>query len=606
MFKLISPCSFVAALFIAFSTVTFSACEEDDSIELDDGTVVKSTEPGDDFPDVPESYVLSIATQSSSVLPYDYENHLFTYHIRNASDLKLFCEQINNGEIEKFKEDFNEAFKVGWCSWQVTLEHNITIDKSFSWNAIGSGTHPMNMDFDGKGHTISGSINSKGTLANTFYLEDGSPMGCMLHGLFGSCQGAVSNLNVEADLRINITGSPVVAAGLLCGESNVNVKNVKVSGDMLIIVLGDVQGSLNCTEIYLGQIAGIHQYGDIEDCYSEGTMKFKKQQPPYDKYSIQAKKAYIGGLVGKTNESKITNCRSAVEIDITDARIEQSLRVGGVVGYTSSSTLGFGGEVKMLDVENLGNISIDEPKKINNVKDANVAIGGLIGYGRFNNENSGKITNSGSVYLGSTSLTGLVGGIVGYYDGMSAVTRVVNNADIKNHSQKSFTGGCYGIVADVAPTIKYADNYGNVSATEVVSHTEDYDEHSHMVYGLVGGVVGKATILVSGLLGSSHQSGGIHQCSNAGDVTSGENFYYNGIECSPAGCISGDGFSVSYCNTGRGKINGENAYILGYNGTTWRSFEKIGSGELSEEHDYWFYWKDFRIYLYSFDCSCDD
>lgn len=198
-------------------------------------------------------------------------------------------------------------------------------------------------------------------------------------------------------------------------------------------------------------------------------------------------------------------------------------------------------------------------------------------------------------------MIGIAGGVVGYYNDMYAKTDILNSGNIQNNAKKSITGGCYGQVADVEPTIEHAFNRGDISATEVeLILTED---SGYRIYGLVGGIVGKATVASMGLLGSNHRSGSIHQCSNSGNVQSGGTFTFNGIECETAGSISGDGYSMFSCNNSYGTINGETSYPWKYNGTTWTIKEKLDNGEMSEEDEYWYFWKEFRELSSGYTCE---
>lgn len=581
-------CLAILAVVIA-ATMFFSSCEEENSIKLDDGTVFSSTEMGDDFIDEEESYILSSSTQSSTVLPYEYKDYNITYRIRNASDLKLFVELVNNGEFEKIKEKFTESSQT--CCFQVELDHDITIDESFIWTPIGNGIYPMNMTFNGKGHTISGVMNSKGSHLSDdhIYLEDGSQKIVTRHGFLGLSEGTITNLNLNADLIINHDGAVAVLSGLLAAQSNGFVENVNVSGELRTSIL-HIHNDYLCH----GHLIGLGNVS-AKNCTTQGTVTLKKGGT-YN-YSIQTENAYIGGLVGISKEGVIESCSSSVNINISDSNIGNGLYVGGIVALTSSYMEGhISDEIYMLEVENKGDIAIEAPRKPTNNDNASIIAGGVLGYGSFRAGLSGKIINSGSIYIGSTPLIGIVGGVVGYYNDIYAETNVTNAGIIKNYAKKSITGGCYGQVADVEPTIQYAYNSGDITATEVeLSLTED---SGYRIYGLVGGIVGKATIMNMGLLGQPHRSGSIHQCSNSGNVQSGGTFTFNGLECETAGCISGDGYSMLSCNSSYGTINGETPYPWKYNGTTWAIKEKLDNGDMTEEHEYWSFWKDFINMIY--------
>ncbi|MFA7578438.1 MAG: GLUG motif-containing protein [Candidatus Muiribacteriota bacterium] len=150
--------------------------------------------------------------------------------------------------------------------------------------------------FDGNGQTIS----------NLYINRPGEDF----IGLFGAIGNSTKNISNVFLSNINLTGQNKV--GGLCGASIGVISKVGVSGNITSVNdVGGVVGRLGA-EVDSGSLDNAFSSVDI---YSTGTT-------------------HIGGLVGYTYDSNITNCYSVGEI--TGTSIDQ---LKGLVGSISSSPI---------------------------------------------------------------------------------------------------------------------------------------------------------------------------------------------------------------------------------------------------------------------------
>lgn len=232
------------------------------------------------------------------------------FRISSENDLKLLCQDVNNGISYKDK--------------YLILTNDITVSQS--WTPIGkSSTKYFAGIFDGCGFTVSGI--TAGTKDNTY--ND------IYTGFFGWVGSSARIMNLGIDININASGNSEI--GGMAGMNYGVISNCHVLGDFTTAYAnmmggivgsnvgkikncyftGKMSGRANCT----GGIAAGDSSGEILNCYSLG--------------SISGMFLYMGGIIGLTNATKITNCYIASEA----SNPSTSSIYGGLIGCSYYSII---------------------------------------------------------------------------------------------------------------------------------------------------------------------------------------------------------------------------------------------------------------------------
>ena len=530
----------------AFAAIAIASCGFNDDEEDEPDPV-----PGDPFPDVEESYLLSPETESATTLPGDgsIEN---PFLIRNAMELKLFTELVNNGGFRRNEEDIT-------ASTFVNLTHDIEIADDYSWTPIGSCANPFDGVFNGQGHCISG------TLRITSVPEEARPTpetgivwSTNKAGFFGYADGAeISQIRLSADVYLPTMSSYDYCGSLVALANNTSIHHVTYEGTMIV----PVAKSIPPAQLHLGGIAGYTITGYFYDNDMNGHMRFGTDNLPSKK--IIALQSNIGGLIGTERSTTITKCNNSADISI-DAGNAFRLRVGGIAGYRMADGNVPNYELLTL-VMNEGDITIGKILETRVDGQSPMAyIGGIYGDGGEDNGEYCNNINSGDITVGETRITSYVGGIAGMAYKYS-VNGAVNTGRISNSASKGCTGGCYGcVIGDIR-------NLGN--SGEVISRIKSGTEESGVDSGWTGGIAG-------------YSSGAITRCNNEGDVTSGKDREWNGVPVSLAGAIAGSAAgTIALDNTNYGTVNGHEASSPSdptiFVGETWLAWEMILDGTLT-------------------------
>ena len=230
-----------------------------------------------------------------------------TYVITSEAELHWFASQINGGNT----------------NLKAKLAENITLTED-KWYPIGKDKTPFIGEFDGNSKTISGlDISGKNKLQQ---------------GIFGNIggKGVVKNLN--ANVKIDLTGKDSVAIGGISGYTEGRIENCKVEGNVtgtnqiggitgLIGLHGKVMQCRNLATVdgiqQVGGIAGANSYGDTYYCVNNGNVGSKDCEN-------------VGGIVGDTqNYAVITGCYNI-------GNVTGNNYVGGISGkiYVASAPLG--------------------------------------------------------------------------------------------------------------------------------------------------------------------------------------------------------------------------------------------------------------------------
>ena len=224
---------------------------------------------------------------------------------------------------------------------------------------------------------------------------------------------------------------------------------------------------------YIGGIAGL-SYGAITDCSVNGKITYV----PSNSYN-----AVVGGIVGRL-ENRLEKCNTDVEIKVLSCNGDCC--VGGIVGYmylydstitisdcyaigsitvkttTKDNDLYAGGLIGkgynsynsaiMKNSYNAGNITV----KAKGLYD--VYIGGLVGYGQVDFENS---NNTGDIVVAASSVDCIGGLLGGDNNGSVDITNSYNIGDISATCNVGYVGGLVGDTHTLSITCAY--NLGHIT-----------------------------------------------------------------------------------------------------------------------------------------------
>jgi len=305
---------------------------------------------------------------------------------------------------------------------------NIEMNKSYilmndldlqdeEWIPLGSYNQPFRGDFNGNGFEISNL-----TITQEYIYT----------GLFGYVEGNIYNLTVK-DFSINYTTERITFVGGLAGNSSGNVEDVFVNGTINVtnndsntyagLLLG--QSSENS---YSGNIANFLP-NEITDNQTNGTLTI-----------VSERIAFVGGLIGKVFNSKVTGNFSDTTIDV--ASTEDMANVGGLIGHNYGGiTAGYEIERKGKDITIANNIAFSQISVESLLN--NAYIGGLIGYNNFG-DNRDNFADTSISAEGLTISAGLLIGEDWYSENKDSVARGSLNLTSENISMSAYIGRIYG------------------------------------------------------------------------------------------------------------------------------------------------------------------
>ena len=288
------------------------------------------------------------------------------------------------------------------------LIDDIDMTSVSSWvpanNVTVDGKFDKGINFDGDGHTIS----------------NFSCSGTEYPSLFGVLHGSVKNLTVDhATITAGGNTAGVIAgyigssSGALGSVSGVTVSNSTVSGSKQR--LGGFAG-------YATKVLGV-----ISDCHVINT-------------SVSSSADRVGGLFGQVDESiDIAGCSAEAVI------VQGTFNIGGLIG------VGYG---RVVNCTSSGTITSS-----NTTKDADIALGGLVGY--VDKASSIISKCSSSVVADQTTNGRDIGGLVG---------KIISGAIEKSFATGNVAGiqrnvgGLVGLVTSGSATIRDCYATGNVTA----------------------------------------------------------------------------------------------------------------------------------------------
>ena len=284
------------------------------------------------------------------------------------------------------------------------IDMTSVIDWAPANNVTVEGKFDKGINFDGDSHTIS----------------NFSCSGVAYPSLFGVLHGSVKNLTVDhATITAGGNTAGVIAgyigssSGALGSVSGVTVSNSTVTGSKQR--LGGFAG-------YATKVSGV-----ISDCHVINT-------------SVSSSADRVGGLFGQVDESiDIAGCSAEAVI------VQGTFNIGGLIG------VGYG---RVVNCTSSGTITSS-----NTTKDADIALGGLVGY--VDKASSIISKCSSSVVADQTTNGRDIGGLVG---------KIISGAIEKSFATGNVAGiqrnvgGLVGLVTSGSATIRDCYATGNVTA----------------------------------------------------------------------------------------------------------------------------------------------
>jgi hypothetical protein len=285
------------------------------------------------------------------------------------------------------------------------------------WIPLGTYNQPFRGNFDGNGFEI----------ANLTITQE-----YVYAGLFGYVEGNISDLTIK-DFSINFTTDKITFVGGLAGNSSGDVTNVSLNGDITI--------TNNDSNTYAGLLLG----QSSENSYAENISNFlpnniADNQANGNLTIVSERIAFVGGLIGKSFNSKVSGNFVQATIDVTS--IEDMVNVGGLIGQNYGGiTAGYEIERKTKDVTVSNNIAFSQITTESLLN--NGYIGGLIGYNNFG-DNHDNFAETMINAEGQAISSGLLIGEDWYSENKDSVVRGSLSLVSENLSSSAYVGKAYG------------------------------------------------------------------------------------------------------------------------------------------------------------------
>ena len=309
-----------------------------------------------------------------------------------------------------------EDLKAIDLSKSYILMNNLDLQAE-EWIPLGTYNQPFRGNFDGNGFEISNL-----TITQEYVYT----------GLFGYVEGNISDLTIK-DFSINYTTDKITFVGGLAGNS---------SGDVIDVTLnGDITVTNNDSNTYAGLLLG----QSSENSYAGNVSNFlpnniNNNQANGNLTITSERIAFVGGLIGKSFNSKVSENLVQATIDVTS--IEDMVNVGGLIGHNYGGiTAGYEIERKAKDITVSNNIAISQITTESLLN--NGYIGGLIGYNNFG-DNHDNFAETMINAEGQIISSGLLIGEDWYSENKDSVVRGSLSLVSENLSSSAYVGKAFG------------------------------------------------------------------------------------------------------------------------------------------------------------------
>lgn len=315
------------------------------------------------------------------------------------------------------------------------------------WVPLGTYNQPFLGNFDGNGFEISNM-----TITQEFIYT----------GLFGYVEGEIFDLTIK-DFSISYTTDKITFAGGLAGNSSGDVSNVILNG------------TINITNDDSSTYAGLLLGQSSENSYAGNISNFlpnniNNNQANGSVTVVSERIAFVGGLIGKTFNSKVSENFVQSTIDVTS--LEDMVNVGGLIGHNYGGiTAGYEIERKAKDITVSNNIAFSQITAESLLN--NGYIGGLIGYNNFGDNHD----NFAETMISAQSLdisSGLLIGEDWYSENKDSVVRGSLILVSENISSSAYIGKIYGNSLLInsffeSPDQEFSEEKNQVSLADLLS-----------------------------------------------------------------------------------------------------------------------------------------
>ncbi len=328
------------------------------------------------------------------------------------------------------------------------------------------------------GCTNEGTIESKNTCNFGLTAEDAVPQATVyMGGICGYCRCSIIDCSNTGDITSNYNAYEKATAGIVARIINAEntVQNCTNYGNIIdnsARTPADPVNKLDYNrEIYVSGVAAIQGCSTIDKCSNSGSITL----------GTDVKFVYVGGVVGKTNNSStvLSNLTNSGEIKSTAG--VRYLYMGGVIGHCSVYTIS--------DLINEGALYVTCIE--NSGKNTTMDLGGVIGL--FDNSNAGtidgtsnyNIVNKARVDFSYTALIEYVylsaGGVIGRLSAPATVKYIKNEAELvkfganegTNKTLTTYCGGIIGVASKAGTTIENCINSARVYNVSRGTHLPD-------------------------------------------------------------------------------------------------------------------------------------
>ena len=367
------------------------------------------------------------------------------FKIESVEDLVTFINTINDGD--DFGEQVIElVYTLDITSTNSYVDSNTTAFGDYNGDSTTKGLYDEINDKNYTGliladNTFSGTLKGNGKEIRNIYSNVNNQEGNI--GLVGSCQGNVENLKVSGEYKATNVQNYYRIGGI-AGRASGNIVNCESS----VIITADITDEhQDRTEksLYIGGIVGkTEETGVVNNCKNNGNInvKLSVDYALEERYRLDR----LGGIVG-TNDGRIINSVNYGIINLEHINLDRTynnnrggISVGGIAGTnTTDSSVS-----EIINVINYGNITA--------ICDEDIKIGGITGNNEEGTPTIKNAYNKGNI-VGESKYEELnIGGIVGIA-GDCTLDRLYNTGKITANKETKYIGGIIG------------DIYGTVTVT---------------------------------------------------------------------------------------------------------------------------------------------
>ena len=403
------------------------------TVELDiAASMLKVTAPAEGV-GIPAGTV-TLDAVSAEELTESFETQLSLKGIATGDDFVAFGKAVTEAApLDEFMQEGT-----------VILLQDVDLSAFSQTCFVGQAENPFTGTFDGKGHTLTVSLND----------GDAKELG-LFHTL--DATAAVKNLTLAGSMTVTQPNPGV--AGTLAIYNNgaaltgvTNTATVTYSAD-----------KTNSTSGYLGGLVGQDKAGSTyTDCHNTGMFNIPGS----------GRTMFIGGIVGGAlinTKGSLTNCSNSGKFEFNFSNKPDSGMFGGLVGSAEKAFWNF------TDCTNEGNFSVTFADPGHQYH----SLGGILGngYGTFV-----RCINKGDITFGTAKgtnyrRTGGIIGCVGANDDAIDFQRTLSMSDCRNEGDLAAStaslGGIIGIAEkiDTPAVIENCENKGHISSPSMA----DYD-----------------------------------------------------------------------------------------------------------------------------------